>query len=203
MEIINKTNSDLEEKIHSTTNRIYNYIVEPNEPTILSRSLVKVTAVFTAFTFPDAVSMYSKNQEPNPSVYSNENKASEDKLINNITNVVNSFIIDEKGMRLLANEDDVRQRDLDNVKENIEAKLDTVNTKLEHLSKDITGVENNMNHYFTDIKDIVEEIKTTIDGLPTKDFVNNTTNKILIKISGGTVIIIGLIIAYLEWRFVN
>lgn len=206
-----ENNSIAIEEIHRlTTNSIFNYSLNQNENDSTShngngtllRNIARATAIITAFSFTNDVNMHSKNQEHSSAIYSNQNVKVDEKLINSTTNILGGYLIDEEGMRLVTSEEEVRQRDLDSVKETIEAKLDTVNVRIENVSEDITEIKDNMKESFSEIKDIISDIKTTIDSLPTEDYVNNTANKLLIKVGSGAVLLIGLVIAYLEWRFV-
>ncbi|MBT2732132.1 hypothetical protein [Carnobacterium sp. ISL-102] len=198
-----ETNSiRIEEFHHLTTNRTFNYLIEQNESKNLLKNIVKATVFFTAFNFSNVVNTYSNIQEPVSAIYSNQNVKINDKLINRSTNVVESYLIDEEGMGLVPKEDDVRQRDLDNIKETIEAKLGTVTVKINNVSDDISDVKTSIKDNFLEIKGIINDINIKIDNLPTEEYVNNKVNGLLVKVGSGAVILFGLLIAYLEWRFV-
>lgn len=202
-------NTTIEEFHHLTTNSIYNYSLTQNETNstnrngngTLIRNIARATAIVTAFNFSNDVSLFSKNQEYSSAVYSNQSVRVDEKVINTTTNMIDGYIIDEEGMKLVTREE-VRQRDLDSVKETIEAKLDTVNVKITNLSEDNAEIKDNMKDSFYEIRNIINEIKVNVGSLPTEEYVDNTANKLLVKICSGAVVLIGILIAYLEWRFV-
>lgn len=202
-------NVTTEEFHHLTTNSIFNYSLTQNENDstnrnvngTLIRNIARATAIVTAFSFSNDVNIFSKNQEHSSAVYSNQNVRADEKVINTTTNMMDGYFIDEEGMKLVTREE-VGQKDLDSVKETIEAKLDTVNVRITNLSEDNAEIKDNMKDSFYEIKNIISEIKVNVGSLPTEEYVDNTANKLLVKIYSGAVILIGLLIAYLEWRFV-
>lgn len=106
------------------------------------------------------------------------------------TTSIDSFSIDEEGV--LSMNDDIRQKDLDNLEEKTVIKLSHVNTKIDHLNDSII-----------EIKSTLDSIDNKLNDLPTKTFVekeiSRNTNKFLLWL-GGSLIVTGTALAgFITW----
>lgn len=116
------------------------------------------------------------------------------------------YQISEEGVNLVMGENEVRQRDLDGVKETIEAKLETINVKIAGLDNQLDNFKSDIKEDLVDIKALIQEVSSKLDGKPSTQDVEGmiASAKLngLIWIIGTIIAIGGLLIAYLEWRVV-
>lgn len=190
MEKINK------EYIRTTSNSIYNFEVEPNADENnnmlnLVKTITKTTltlVILNQAVLP--ITDVKINEDDSlKKIYStfNENKNFEDSFQTTYPTNFN-YPIESEGETVMS--DDIRQKDLDNLEEKNNLKLENIDNKLENINSSIE-----------DLKIMIKDMDEKIKKQPTKEFVENQINRstvnYLLWLGAGLVAVAGFLAWYL------